>query len=548
MSEQVRVSVIMPFLNMERFIEEAIESVRAQTYPSWELLLVDDGSTDGSTALARQYAERYPKRIRYLEHEGHVNRGASATRNRGIQHARGEYLALLDADDVWLPQKLEQQVPLLDSRPEAGSLYSNTLFWYSWSGNGNGSADYLPRLGVPPYTLLTPPALLTRILEGRAAVPCTCALLMRRSVVEQIGGFEESFRIVFTDQAFYTKLFLAAPVFVTDGYWDKYRRHEDSSCSVVEEAGMLEQKRLAYLRWFAGYLTERKMDQGELWDALQKEIWWQERRRLHDLREASRRLRARVKEEVGNAVRRALPASVHGRIWRRFPGWRQATGGLDFGKLHRVTPVSRHFGFDRGQPVDRYYIERFLARRADDIRGRVLEVGDDSYTRRFGGSQVSVRDVLHVTEGNPQATIVADLTQADHVPSDAFDCLILTQTLHLLYAMPAAVRTIHRILKPGGVCLATVPGISQLEEGEWRDTWYWSLTERSARRLFEEEFGAGAVEVASHGNVLAACAFLQGLASEELRPEELDYRDPSYPVLITIRAVKAAGHSGEDGS
>ncbi len=308
---------------------------------------------------------------------------------------------------------------------------------------------------------------------------------------------------------------------------------------------MLEQKRLAYLHWFAGYLAERNMDNGDLWDALQREIWWQERRRLHQLREASRRLRERVKGGVHRAVSSVLPASVHGRLWNRFPRWRQATGGLDFGELHRVTPVSRHFGFDRGQPVDRYYIERFLAHRAGDIRGRVLEVGDDTYTRRFGGNQVSIRDVLHVKEGNPQATIVADLARADQVPSDAFDCLILTQTLHLLYDMPAAVRTIHRILKPGGVCLATVPGISQLEVGEWRDTWYWSLTERSARRLFEERFGAGAVEVASHGNVLAACAFLQGLASEELRPGELDHHDPSYPLLITIRAVKADARPGE---
>ena len=140
-------------------------------------------------------------------------------------------------------------------------------------------------------------------------------------------------------------------------------------------------------------------------------------------------------------------------------------GGARFGNLRRVVPISRYFGFDRGQPVDRHYVERFLARHAADVRGRVLEVGDDSYTRQFGGDRVTVRDVLHVNEHNPQATIVDDLASGERIPSDAFDCVILTQTLHLVYDIQAAVRTLHRILKPGGVLLLTVPGISQLDSG-----------------------------------------------------------------------------------
>lgn len=228
---------------------------------------------------------------------------------------------------------------------------------------------------------------------------------------------------------------------------------------------------------------------------------------------------------------------------RSLVGWltgrrRPPVGWGRYGALRRLHPVSTVFGYDRGQPVDRYYIEQFLARQAGDIRGRVVEVGDDSYTRRFGGDRVTRRDVLHVSADNPQATIVADLAHADHVPSDAFDCVIVTQTLHLIYDLDAAVQTLHRILRPGGVCLATVPGISQVDKGEWQDTWYWSLTPAAARRLFDDAFPGGSVVVEGHGNVLTSCAFLQGLASAELSAAELDYHDPSFPLVATVCAVK----------
>jgi len=212
---------------------------------------------------------------------------------------------------------------------------------------------------------------------------------------------------------------------------------------------------------------------------------------------------------------------------------------VSFGNLRRVTPISHKFGFNRGQPIDRYYIESFLAHHVDDIQGRVLEIEDDSYTRKYGGDRVKLSDVINVAEGNPHTTIVADLTRADHIPSDAFNCIIFTQTFQLIYDVRSAIRTLHRILKPGGVLLATFPGISQIEQGyEWGN-WYWAFTTQSARRLFEEVFPAANLEVEARGNVLAAISFLHGLAVEELSEEELDYRDPNYEVLITLKAVKA---------
>ena len=211
---------------------------------------------------------------------------------------------------------------------------------------------------------------------------------------------------------------------------------------------------------------------------------------------------------------------------------------MSFGNLRRMTPISRVFGFDRGTPVDRYYIEGFLGRNATDVQGRVLEVGDDSYTRRFGEGRVTHRDVLHVSAENPHATIVADLENAGHIPSSSFDCIILTQTLHLIYDVRAALRTLHRILKPGGVLLTTFPGITQIDHFDWGASWYWAFTTLSAQRLFGEVFPTDNFDVETHGNVLAATAFLHGLALEELRAEELDYNDPDYQLIITVRAVK----------
>jgi len=213
-------------------------------------------------------------------------------------------------------------------------------------------------------------------------------------------------------------------------------------------------------------------------------------------------------------------------------------GSVDLGDLKRLEPISRRFGGDRGTPLDRYYVEGFLKRHAADICGRVLEIGEDLYTRRFGGGRIADSAVLDVESSNPNATYVADLTYCPQVPTNGFDCLILTQTLHMIYDVRAVLRTVHRILAPGGVVLATIPGISQIDSGSGRDTWFWYLTPRCAQRLFAETFGPEGVQVEPHGNVLAAVAFLHGLALEEMKTGDLDVLDPLYPVITGVRAVK----------
>jgi len=221
---------------------------------------------------------------------------------------------------------------------------------------------------------------------------------------------------------------------------------------------------------------------------------------------------------------------------------RPRVGHVQLGDLDRLTPISRDWGFDRGRPIDRLYIERFIAAHAGDIRGDVLEVSNNDYTIRFGGPQVTRSDILHPNHGNPRATIVADLAVPNPSLERRFDCIICTQTLQLIYEFRSAVTQLHHWLKPGGVALVSVPGISQISREDMKQTGdYWRFTGAAVRRLFAEEFGEGAAEIAVLGNVLAATAFLQGIAAEEFDEADLLEKDPQFQMLTTVRAVRQKG-------
>ena len=207
------------------------------------------------------------------------------------------------------------------------------------------------------------------------------------------------------------------------------------------------------------------------------------------------------------------------------------------GTLRRTRPLSDDFGYDRGTPVDRYFIERFLEQHRSHIRGRVIEVKEPLYTERFG-DRVDRSDVLDVDATNPRATLVADLAEANELPSDTFDCFILTQTLQYIYRADAAIRRAHRILQPGGVLLATVPALSRIAYPPDVASDYWRFTAAACSKLFGEPFGPERVTVRAHGNVLTCIAFLAGMALEELSRAELDVDDPLFPTIVTVCAVK----------
>ena len=221
-----------------------------------------------------------------------------------------------------------------------------------------------------------------------------------------------------------------------------------------------------------------------------------------------------------------------------YKNYSPAPGKVNTGDLKRLTPFSFEFGYDRGGPVDRYYIENFLERTAARIKGRTLEIGDNYYTTKYGGQNVQQSDILHVDETNPNATFVGDLSNAPFLPDNSFDCIVLTQTLQFIYHYKAAIQTCYRILKPGGCLLVTVPGITPLDHGKWKNTWYWSFTRASMIKVFDESFSSKNVKVESFGNIFVATAFLYGMGLPEVDKKTMDHADEHYPVIITIEAVK----------
>lgn len=255
---------------------------------------------------------------------------------------------------------------------------------------------------------------------------------------------------------------------------------------------------------------------------------------------AWRTLKKIAKRIVPAAVYRPILSRVKSMIAARRPP--RTIGALNWGEMRRLTPFSYNWGWDRGLPIDRYYIEAFLKKQRADVFGRVLESGDSTYTRHYGGDRVTQADVLDPDPNNTRATIIGNLETGAGIPENTFDCIIFTQVLPVIYDVKAAVVNTYRALKPGGVLLVTIPSVARTTH-EDKDRWgdYWRFTSQSARRLFGEVFPAANVRVEAQGNLLAAVAFLYGLGSQEITKQEMDRSDPCYEFLVTVRAVKPKG-------
>jgi glycosyltransferase involved in cell wall biosynthesis len=296
MNNKPLVSIVIAFLNAQTFIQEAIESVLAQTYEYWELLLFDDGSTDEGSMIALKYSEQYPNRIHYLEHQDHQNRGVCASRNAAIRHSQGEYIAILDGDDVWLPHKLARQVEILNSYPEAGMVYGASHYF----DTADPSRNFVEKIGFEANKLFQPPELVTLCYPlGQAAAPCPSNVLLRRDTIERVGGFEESFRGIYQlyeDQAFLMKVYLTTPVFVADECWDKYRQHANSCMARTrEQASAI---RLYFLNWLGDYLSKRQIDDPRIWKLFQQALWPYQHPILSKTLTGSRRIKWKIKRRL----------------------------------------------------------------------------------------------------------------------------------------------------------------------------------------------------------------------------------------------------------
>jgi glycosyltransferase involved in cell wall biosynthesis len=516
------VSVIVTTYNHANFLSDAIASILAQDQRPDEIIVVDDGSEDDPEAVIRAFPG-----IRFIRQE---NRGLATARNTGLMAATSDLVVFLDADDRLLPNAISAGVRCLASAPESGLVYG---------GHRRIDADGTP-LGADRYDAIGPDpysALLCGNVIGMHAT-----VLYRRDRLFDVGAFDTSLPRC-EDYDLFLRMARLYPIASHAAIVAEYRWHGGNASGAHREM----------LRWV---LKVHGKQRALMTTPAARKTWRRGRRIWRDyyaeqILEAARHAHRGDGPPAVSISRIAGAALVAPRLVakeavrtlrHRMRHSRRRTqpkpGAVRLGDLDRLEPIDGDFGFGRGTPIDRYYIESFLARNAADIFGRVLEIGDNAYTLRFGGTRVTRSDVLHVRDDVPGVTIVGNLAVATSLPPDTFDCLVITQTLHLIYDMRAAVRAMHRALKPGGAALVTVPGISPIDRGEWKSDWYWSLTPVSARRLFGEAFGDDAVTIESHGNVFAAIVFLEGLALEEIDRRKLDVVDEAYPVAVTIRARK----------
>jgi glycosyltransferase involved in cell wall biosynthesis len=535
-ASQPLVSVIVIFLNAAEFIQEAIESVFTQGYQHWELLLVDDGSTDASRSIALDYAAQYPAQVRLLEHPARQNRGMSASRNLGIANAKGKYIAFLDADDVWLPGKLAQQVALLEAQRRAAMVVGRAQWWYSWTGNTEDQLrDYIFAPGIPPNTLTEPPALLSRFLRVPETSPCTCSVLVRRSVVEQVGGFEERFPGLYEDQAFFAKVCLAGPVFVSGECSARYRQHPNSH-SAAREAEQSTARR-AFLRWLAEYMSKQATANGREGRRLLRKLW---PCKFPNLDRVYQRLRLGL---PGRALRSAQHLKLR---CLRLPLIRN----LRVLQLRRLQPLRA--GRQNGTPIVRYYWERYLEKHRVDIRGTALEIGTTDTIRRFGKTNIDCAEAIDLSAHSPEITVVGDLSRADHVPSNRYDCFVNQFTMHLIHDAEAALYHSIRILKPGGVLLINFsctdyyfPNGLDMGTGQPLFLYRWFTPLQVENWLCTLDLAEDDYEITMHGNIFSRIAYEMNMPAEELTRRELEFSDPGHPVLICARVVKPKNWQGQ---
>ena len=543
------ITVVITCYNQGKYLREAIESVLAQSYKYCEIIIVDDGSTDHTKFVV----DGYPQ-VKYIYQ---VNQGVSSARNTGIEHSNGEFICFLDADDWLLPNGLEINLQHIEENKEVAFVSGAYVFvnmHYPF-------ARFVPaeRLSREErYTVDEPKFPVTRdhykqFLRGNY-IGMHAAVLYRHWVFEEfrfdtsLTGCED-YDLFLRISRKYPVLDHAAPIAA-------YRRHENNTTAntsmmlrfaldvldrqkdnlkTSEEEKCLMEGKVNWKNIYANLVYQKMLNPLYQYKREDLQFLWLNDKKLYFNRQIKK-----FKLEYKEILKKVLPSPVV-KALKSLNGRKIYTppvGKVNMGDLARLDPFSRAFGYDRGGPVDRYYIDNFLEKNSALIKGRVLEIGDNEYTLKFGGAKVTQSDILHVNETNPNATFIGDITNAPHLPGNGFDCIVLTQTLHLIYDYKEAIKTCYRILKPGGNLLLTVPGITSIDAGEWKSTWYWAFTDISIKRILEETFDVDNIIVDAFGNILTATAFLYGMGLQELSKNKLDYYDPSYQVTISAIATK----------
>lgn len=531
---EATVTVVVTTYNHAHYLHEALESVFRQTRPADEVIVVDDGSNDNPEDVTALYP-----RARLIRQK---NQGLSAARNTGLHAASGSHVLFLDADDRLTSIALAVHVERFARDPQCALVYAAYRVFGAVPGGANDVA--LRNAGEDPYA---------RFLEGNQ-IGMHATVLYRRTALAAIGGFDRSLRAC-EDYDVYLRLAREHRIACGPEVVAEYRQHGSNMSSDL--ALMLRS-------------VETVLEKQKEWTSSRPH--WEEARR-RGLQKwttyyAAMALgKARAQHSTGvptlKIVRRTMPMLVKapGAMTRvavergsrksaamaraRFPkAFKWASTAVGRARhagfaLRGTGPVSVNFGFERGRPIDRRYIEQFLAANAERIGGTVLEIGDTSYTNAFGGGRVVKAEAFHRYADHEGAVFWGDLSGDHNLPPDRFDCIVFTQTLHLIFDMAKAIDALHGALKPGGSLLVTVPWVSPIDRGEWGNDWYWSISLAALRRLLSGPFEPGDVTLDHYGNTLAASAFLYGFADHEIGPGQLDAKDPCCPVLVTAVARKA---------
>jgi len=533
------ISAVIPCYNHAHFLSEAIESVLKQTYPNYEIIVVDDGSTDNTGEVAARYPE-----VRYIRQD---NQGLSGARNTGLQESRGDHLVFLDADDLLLPRALEAGEKCLRAHPECAFVSGH--FRYV---NEDGSfLNETPQRYVDREHYLA-------FLQGNY-ISMHATVMYRRSVFNEVGNYDTSLPAC-EDYDLYLRIARRFPVHCHDEMVAEYRQHDTNMSGdvclmlrtvlsvlhtqwpyVKGDRRATKAIRTGMLYWKAGYgedlfiqATSLKLRQNFRQKALML---------LTITRYAPRYFVYHTLMwlvEIGlNILRRITPASVREAVARPIIErvW-PPVGGVKFGDLRQTSPLREIADSDAGTPIDQYYVETFLTRQAHHIQATVLEFHADDYTCRFGGDRVRTSNIFELVENKIDPNTESDLTIPHDIPAETYDCIIIPQMLHRIYNLDTTVQTLYRCLKPGGVLLATVPGIGLINDDNPARVGYWAFTEKAVHQLFAPVFGTGNIKTQAYGNVLAASAFYHNLASNELAQTKLDHQDDQYQLLITIRAIK----------
>lgn len=317
------VSVVMIFLDASAFMAAAIDSVLAQSCRDWELILVDDGSTDGSTTVALHYARLHADRIRYIDHEEHANLGTGMSRNAGIAAARGRYVAFLDADDEFMPARLQRHLDAFALHPDVGVVISGDLYWHSWHPEADAAADHMVIVWAPFQVPIAAPELLESILvTHRAPLPTPGAVTFRRDVALAAGGIPRAFRDQYEDQVLLSQLLMRTSALVLNACLSRYRQHPGSLTARAQRIGAYRpgrahEARFVFLEWLQVALREQGINRPQIDRSLRRKLWSQRHPRLNALYEAWLDTARAV---VGVLLPPAIRLRIERSLWRRARG------------------------------------------------------------------------------------------------------------------------------------------------------------------------------------------------------------------------------------